>query len=50
MYHYRMVPAWLTDGYPEWFAHPRLLDRLVVLCINRTIGFVVDEPSGAQQA
>lgn len=32
---YAEVPNWLGEAYPEFFDHPRLLDRLLVLSIGR---------------
>ena len=30
---YAAVPEWLHAAYPEWFAHPRLFDRLRIFAI-----------------
>lgn len=36
------VPRWLRAAQPAWFAHPRLLDRLEVLLVSRTLGVLAD--------
>jgi len=38
------VPRWLREACPQWFAHPRLADRLVVLEISRLLGGIEDDP------
>jgi Ser/Thr protein kinase RdoA (MazF antagonist) len=41
---YARVPGWLAAEYPQWFAHPRLADRLAVLHANRMVGILADHP------
>ncbi len=36
------VPRWLAAAQPSWFAHPRLLERLEVLHVSRTLGLLVE--------
>jgi aminoglycoside phosphotransferase (APT) family kinase protein len=39
---YADVPRWLAAAQPAWFAHPRLVDRLEVLFVSRTLGHLID--------
>jgi aminoglycoside phosphotransferase (APT) family kinase protein len=41
---YAAVPGWLRSAQPAWFAHPRLLDRLEVLHVSRTLSFLGLDP------
>ena len=38
------VPTWLSDAHPAMFAHPRLLDRLILLHVSRTFGLLHQYP------
>ena len=40
--HYADIPRWLADARPAWFAHPRLLERLELLHVSRSLGHVDD--------
>lgn len=44
---YVEVGRWLADAQPGWFAHPRLIDRLEVLHVSRTLGHLEIAPGGA---
>jgi len=41
------VPRWLRAECPQWFAHPRLAERLTVLEISRLLGAIADDPKSA---
>jgi hypothetical protein len=41
---HRKMPRWLRDEYPAWFAHPRLRERLELLFVSRTLGFLAENP------
>jgi hygromycin-B 7''-O-kinase len=44
---YRDVPGWLRESYPELFAHPRLMDRLVVYGLAYDVRhLLLDPPDG----
>ena len=40
---YALIPRWLAAVQPSWFSHPRLLDRLEVLHVSRTLGHLVED-------
>lgn len=42
---YDPIALWLCRARPDWFAAPRLLDRLEVLHVSRTLGFLADAPA-----
>jgi Phosphotransferase enzyme family len=47
---YVRVPGWMASEYPEWFAHPRLADRLTLLHLSRTLGLLREfPPSGPRR-
>jgi hypothetical protein len=37
------LPRWLAAARPDWFAHPRLVERLEVLYLSRTLGCFEDD-------
>ena len=39
------IPRWLCAARPDWFAHPRLLDRLDILHASRTLGHLTEGDS-----
>jgi len=41
---YAKVPQWLAAAQPGWFSQPRLVDRLKLLHVSRTLGFAEDGP------
>lgn len=41
---YRDLPRWLRARQPAWFAHPRLIDRLEVLLVSRTLACISELP------
>jgi aminoglycoside phosphotransferase (APT) family kinase protein len=45
---YRDVGRWLRAAQPGWFDHPRVVERLEVLYLSRTLGHLVDEPDAAE--
>jgi len=46
---YTDIPRWLANACPAWFAPPRLLDRLELLLVSRTLG-ALDEAEPAALA
>jgi hypothetical protein len=44
---YADLARWLAAAQPRWFAHPRVIDRLEVLHVSRTLGAIVEEPRHA---
>lgn len=47
---YAELPRWLRAAAPQWFAHPRLIDRLELLALSRLLGQFEDDPDGAADA
>jgi aminoglycoside phosphotransferase len=45
--HYAEIPRWLRAARPDWFAHPRLVERLEVLALSRLLGHFEDDPAAA---
>ena len=44
---YAAIPRWLAAARPGWFTDPRLLDRLEVLHVSRTLGALHEQPGSA---
>jgi aminoglycoside phosphotransferase (APT) family kinase protein len=42
---YAALPRWVAAAQPSWFAHPRLVDRLEVLHVSRTLGCLGSHPA-----
>lgn len=42
--HYADIPRYLHAARPDWFAHPRLVERLEVLALSRLLGCLEDDP------
>jgi aminoglycoside phosphotransferase (APT) family kinase protein len=45
---YADIPRWLAAACPAWFASPRLLDRLELLLVSRTLGTLDGVPPAAR--
>ncbi len=43
---YADIPRWLRAARPDWFEHPRLVERLELLFLSRTLGHFEDDPEG----
>ncbi len=41
------MPRWLAAARPDWFAHPRIVERLEVLYLSRTLGCFEDDADAA---